>query len=123
MALRAGGIIHAQDLVPEPWQNLELQNGWEPRAGYVVPSFRKIPGQQVQLIGGMIGGATETMTVFATLPEGYRPSNHTALPLITNAGETVGLFVRLNGDLEIFRAADVASFTAVYFTASFPLDR
>lgn len=124
MALRAGRAIRAEHLVPEAWKTLDLLAGWEARPGYPVPSFRRVRGdEQVQMIGGMIDGTTDNGTVVARLPEGYRPANDIALPVVANSGESIGLFARINGDLEIFRSSDAKSFSALYITAAFPLDK
>ena len=64
-----------------PWQTITLAPGWTPMAGYAAPSYRMLPGRNLQLVGAVDRGSTVTAGVdlnnTSPLPVEYRPrSSH-----------------------------------------------
>lgn len=75
MAILAGQIIRAADLVPTEWQPVEFLNGWRNfGSGWSDAQFRKHPLTNIVEVKGTIqGGTTTNDVVVFTLPTGYRP--------------------------------------------------
>lgn len=121
MAFLAGQKLRASELNPGAWQVLSLTNGWAPRAGYYVPSYR-LDGDEVELVGGLINGTATNGTVVGTLASGFWPAADQPLPCLANNGNMYGVFIRTNGDIELFHSEGASpTFTAVYLMGSFPL--
>lgn len=88
MALYAGQIIRAKDLVPTEWQPVTFVSPWHNfGSGWTDAQFRYDPIRREVQIKGCIDGrnADGTSSIGAeshvfTLPEGYRPSSSDVAP-------------------------------------------
>jgi hypothetical protein len=87
--------------VPGAWTALTLQNGWTASSGTFVPSYRKVPGNKVELAGTLTGGTNSNGTVVANLPVGFRPNVEKMLNAGTNTGIALNISITTAGDVRI----------------------
>jgi len=85
----------------EEWENLTLLNGFETYDGtsYGIAQYKKI-GNQVFLRGFLRTGAIET--IFANLPEGFRPKTNCYLTIVDQSEVPKPIRIYPNGDMKIF---------------------
>lgn len=104
------------------WTPCGLGSGWGPRSGnYWLSTALAAHDNMVMIAGTAIGGTTTSGTLVATLPAQFRPAGQTGVPLLANNGETYGLTVNTNGQLNISRPAGAAAFTSFTINSSYPL--
>lgn len=103
------------------WSNLTLLNGWTPRSGFPAPAYRRLPGNNLQVKGTIIGGTKTNGTDVALLPYASAAGD-TFIMGSTNGGEAIGFVLHSSGYLSLFYTNVVNSFTAVNLGGIFSLD-
>ena len=88
------------------WIPLTLLNGWIPRSdGWScpngVPSYRKLPGNIVEVRGAVTGVALTQYTTVAHLPAGFRPIAGLSVSTFITPGKRVGFDIYPNGSISV----------------------
>lgn len=95
--IRALNTVITNALADSGWVNMTLQNGAQAYNSSLIPSYRKY-GKEVFLRGCLKGVTLNT--IFATLPEGYRPAMVRYYTVATS-NITVTIEMGVNGQLKI----------------------
>lgn len=84
------------------WLSLPKNNGWTNFDPTLLPaSYRKAPGNKVEIIGKMSSGVTDNGTIIATLPVGFRPPAEQMMVAGTSTGNSLNLSVKPDGTISI----------------------
>lgn len=98
-------------LVPGPWVNLALTNGWVNYPGYAPAGYRLIPGLGIVSLRGMVSNpsATNGTQLVGTLPVEARPV--ATLEVITyiylNAIDFGQLVIQFNGGIALNKSGGI----------------
>lgn len=95
--IRALNTVLSNAIADTGWVNLSLQNGAQAYSASLTPSYRRY-GKEVYLRGCLKGVTLNT--IFATLPEGFRPAMVRYFTVATS-NITVTIEMGVNGQLKI----------------------
>ncbi len=107
--------------VGDVWVKPTLVNGWTNRVGaFANFQYRKVAGNQIQIVGEIIPGTLADGTVVTTLPVGFRPNHPQLIECRDVANGVARLLFSTNGEVAIFDGA--GSTLVQIIPALIPLD-